>query len=291
MKKIALLLLAALMLFSLCSCESADYRAATLLLKSGKYEAAEQKFLSLGEFEDAPEKVLRCRYEQAKELLKTGRYDEAQVSFEALGSYRDSAEQVQECSYLLAKKYLADKNFDQAKELLLTLSDYKDAKALKKGLDWEALTAYFAETGDLTRSVSESCSTTLLLTEEALVMEYAWEFTETAKLDLVIRLSVDREENAALFGREHYEGFSEAWDAEAEGRLNLAEYKKGERVVWDRFDARGTSANGEKDNDIPAIPLKNLLSTALEEMTLHLESTLRESECGVTMRDLGFVAY
>lgn len=291
MKKITVLLLAALMLFSLCSCESADYQVAMRLLKGGEYEAAEKKFLSLGEFEDAPEKVLRCRYEQAKELVKKQRYAEAQTTFEALGSYRDSAEQVRECTYLLAKKHLADKNSEKAKELLLTISDYKDAKALKKGLDWDALTACFAETGDLTRQVSESCSTTLLLTEEALVMEYAWEFTEPARLDLVIRLSVDQEEKAALFGREHYEGFSEAWDAEAEGALDLAEYKKGARVAWDRFDARGSSANGEKDNDISAIPLKTLLSTALEEMTSHLESVLLESQSGLTMKDLGFAAY
>ena len=57
MKKLVLLFLAVVMLFSLCSCESSDYKMAMMLLKCGEYQSAEKMFLDLGEFEDAPEKV------------------------------------------------------------------------------------------------------------------------------------------------------------------------------------------------------------------------------------------
>ncbi len=291
MKKLVLLFLAVVMLFSLCSCESSDYKMAMMLLKCGEYQSAEKMFLDLGEFEDAPEKVLRCRYEVAKELMEKEKYTEAAEKFDALGEYRDSAQQVPECYYLLAKKYIADKDFDNAKVELIKLADYKDCKSLRKGLDWDALTAYFDQAGEATRDVSESCFTTLSMSDGVLEMEYIWKIADPAKLDLKITMTLDREENIAITGSESYVGFSEEWKANGTTTLKIAEYPRGGEVKWENFDVTGFDANGLQNENIPAIPLRTLLSAAVKEMTYLLESALDESTCGVAMKDLGFAAY
>ena len=110
----------------------ADYQAmyerAVRSAEEKDYDAAEETFLALGDYQDSAAQAEACRegrrseaYAGAISLLEEGRFDDAAADFTALGDYRDSTEMVQECTYrkALALDRAGDRN--RAGELLRTL--------------------------------------------------------------------------------------------------------------------------------------------------------------------------
>lgn len=135
MKRIVTLLLALLMVLSLCACGSsapvapaapaagdagsekeapseeiaADpdaeaYKAALALMDEGKYEDAIAAFSAIEAYEDSAAKLQECRdkltqeqYSEANALMAEEKYVEAGAIFKTLGDFEDSADKLEEC--------------------------------------------------------------------------------------------------------------------------------------------------------------------------------------------------
>ncbi len=98
---------------------------------------AKQIFLSLGQFEEAPEKAVFCQnsldFEAADALETAGDYAAAQIAFEALGSFSNAPERARYCSdtldYNAATELMSAGNYAAAAEKLAAPAEsaYEDA--------------------------------------------------------------------------------------------------------------------------------------------------------------------
>ncbi len=91
-----------------------NYRNAQDLFENGDYDAAEEKFSSLGSYEDSFEYVRKCRYGKADVLMEQGNYSGAAEAFASLNGYSDSDELAAECLLKAAEKFKTEGNFDEA---------------------------------------------------------------------------------------------------------------------------------------------------------------------------------
>lgn len=94
MKKPFAVLLAFVMVFSLCACDSADYKKADEAMTAGDYAAASEAFKALGDYEDSAEKATECDYRLALDMFESADYTAAIAAFEALDGYADSADYI-----------------------------------------------------------------------------------------------------------------------------------------------------------------------------------------------------
>ena len=94
MKRLFAILLAVVMVFSLCACDSADYKKASEAMDSGDYAAASEAFKALGDYKDSAEKAKECDYQLALAVFESADYAAAIAAFEALGGYADSADYI-----------------------------------------------------------------------------------------------------------------------------------------------------------------------------------------------------
>ena len=163
------------------------YRQAVTAMEEGRFGEAEEAFAAMGNYRDAEERVLRCRYDAAKVkldagdeasvdearevfaalsdyedsralmdeadylraglMLEDGRVEEARELFAALNGYKDSSDKETRCNYLLACALLEDGAYDEAREALLALGDYEDAQELAQEALYRAALQAI-ETGD-----------------------------------------------------------------------------------------------------------------------------------------------
>lgn len=122
---------------------SRRYQKAMLLMKNGSWAEAQDQFAALGDFDNSPEMVTKCRnlmaeseYGRACTLVDSLQYEEALAVFEALGDYSDSQKKAEECRYALSERaYLQavldyeNKRYDSALKGFMDLSGYKDSNA------------------------------------------------------------------------------------------------------------------------------------------------------------------
>lgn len=106
------------------------YNTAEDLLRDGHYEEAAAAFADMGDYRDAAEQVLECRYRKAQSQLDAG--DEAsllaaQEGFAALDGYRKSAERLLQTQYALAALQLAQGRYEEAEAAFAKLGDYEDS--------------------------------------------------------------------------------------------------------------------------------------------------------------------
>ena len=107
----------------------AVYAEAEALLQSGETERAEQAFLSLGTFRDAPARVQECRYAAAEALERAGDDAAAGEAFAALVPYADSLDRYRACRYRIAERLLAEGDTRAAFAAFAELVPYADAEA------------------------------------------------------------------------------------------------------------------------------------------------------------------
>lgn len=123
---IAAVLIVALMA-ALCACQGRAYDKAVSLYEDGQYEEALAAFEDLGEYEDASDRVLACKYAIALGEKDAGNYDAAIAQFEELGAYSDAAEQILACKYAAALREKDAGNYDAAIAQFEALGEYSDA--------------------------------------------------------------------------------------------------------------------------------------------------------------------
>ena len=126
-KRIAILLVLALVL-ALSGCKSSDYKQAVTAMDAGNYQEALTALDALGDYKDAADLAVKCRYAIAEDNFDKGEYETALTQFTDLGDYRDSGKYVTKCNYALAVKAFEDKDYTKAQDLFTGLADYQDSK-------------------------------------------------------------------------------------------------------------------------------------------------------------------
>ncbi len=126
-KRIAILLVLALVL-ALSGCKSLDYKQAVTAMDAGNYQEALTALDALGDYKDAADLAVKCRYAIAEDNFDKGEYETALTQFTDLGDYRDSGKYVTKCNYALAVKAFEDKDYTKAQDLFTGLADYQDSK-------------------------------------------------------------------------------------------------------------------------------------------------------------------
>ena len=114
---------------------TADMRAyadACELEMQGAYLEAAAVFEELGDYEDAPERLLSSRYAHAEKLRKGRSYADALAIYEALGNYEKSEERLRECCYKLGETARKAGELDTAIDYFTRAGDeYLDAKDMR----------------------------------------------------------------------------------------------------------------------------------------------------------------
>ena len=120
------------------------YRQAISAMEGGRVAEAQAAFEEMGDYRDAADYVLRCRYQLAEQqytdALEAGDGDglaRAREAFTALNGYSDSAERVLQCEYQRAALLLGEGHPQQAEELFLSLGDYLDSPAQASACAYE----------------------------------------------------------------------------------------------------------------------------------------------------------
>ena len=126
-KRIAILLVLALVL-ALSGCKSLDYKQAVTAMDAGNYQEALTALDALGDYKDAADLAVKCRYAIAEDNFDKGEYETALTQFTDLGDYRDSGKYVTKCNYAMAVKAFEDKDYTKAQDLFTGLADYQDSK-------------------------------------------------------------------------------------------------------------------------------------------------------------------
>lgn len=127
-KRIAILLVLALVL-ALSGCKSLDYKQAVTAMDAGNYQEALTALDALGDYKDAADLAVKCRYAIAEDNFDKGEYETALTQFTDLGDYRDSGKYVTKCNYALAVKAFEDKDYTKAQDLFTGLADYQDSES------------------------------------------------------------------------------------------------------------------------------------------------------------------
>lgn len=70
MKKILVLALVCVLVFSLCGCDSSDYKKATKAYENGDYAMAREMFEDLGDYKDSKQKAKECLELEIDETLQ-----------------------------------------------------------------------------------------------------------------------------------------------------------------------------------------------------------------------------
>lgn len=127
-KRIAILLVLALVL-ALSGCKSSDYKQAVTAMDAGNYQEALTALDALGDYKDAADLAVKCRYAIAEDNFDKGEYETALTQFTDLGDYRDSGKYVTKCNYALAVKAFEDEDYTKAQDLFTGLADYQDSES------------------------------------------------------------------------------------------------------------------------------------------------------------------
>ena len=104
-----------------------QYDQATALLNQGKYDEAIAAFTAMGDYQDAPIKILEAKYGKAEAYLAEEKFDEAAVLFKKIENFSDAAQRVYDVRYLQAEFYLAQNDYKTAIDILCNLGDYSDS--------------------------------------------------------------------------------------------------------------------------------------------------------------------
>ncbi len=136
------LLVAAVMLIGLPAIRESQlaerYAAAIALLEKEDYAAAEQEFLSLEDYEDAPQQAAISRdyldYQDAVALMESNDFEGAMEGFEVLGTFEDSTVLAEECrnniNYATTLALMESGQYEDAYTEFYALGSFEDSTLL-----------------------------------------------------------------------------------------------------------------------------------------------------------------
>ena len=126
------------------------YVDACIMLEGNEFDKAEDCFLQLGDYRNAPDMAREARYRQAKDLMQNGDYDLAKAIFEQLGSYKDASDMADrveyEGRYTSALQNIEQEAWAKALVDLKAVDPYRDSAVLiaqvKQEIYADALTLF-----------------------------------------------------------------------------------------------------------------------------------------------------
>lgn len=111
-----------------------QYKNAVNLLEAGKYNEAIDAFTALGDYSDAPDKILETKYQKAVKLMEQGQYVEAYAKFNKIRSYKGVDE------LLSSHKELQDAYFAVGREISFgTYEQDGDTENGAEDIEWIVL--------------------------------------------------------------------------------------------------------------------------------------------------------
>ena len=113
------------------------YNQAEELLRAGSYESASEKFIEVGNYFDAPERIKEPYYVWGMTLYNQKQYVDARAKFEDAEQYKDAQEMVKLCTYDYATMLYADGKPAEAISEFGTILGYQDATAKYEAINYE----------------------------------------------------------------------------------------------------------------------------------------------------------
>lgn len=289
MKKIIALILTLLLVVSLTSCKSSDYKEAMSYYVDGKYEVACELFKKLGDYEESLKMVSKCTYAMAEEKLEAMQYSEAAALFESLGDYDDSPEKVKECNYQLAHLLITAKQYDKAREIFGGLGDYRDSATYFQSMKWHIFANYISEQGSVViKNDNPEYTVTLTVSDGYIQANYVCSFSDATALFMWDNPDAALAGHMAIkMGTYHIEDTaSTLWD--------ISSYKTGDVVEWDELDHYHSGMNafgkyiGVDNSPLLSESVTHAMTSRISES---LQRALTESGLDVTMANIGFTNY
>ncbi len=116
-----------------------DMQKALALLNEQKYDEAYAILSTLGNYDNASDKILQNKYDRAIELFNKSEFDSALLLFSQIHDYQDSTTWIDKCNdginekvYQKALELYNSQNHETAKQLFETIPLHKDSKSLAK---------------------------------------------------------------------------------------------------------------------------------------------------------------
>lgn len=288
-KRILAAVLVIVMAAGMCACGIMDYKKAQALYEDGDYEDAREIFEQLGDYEDAEQMVMACDYGMAEEWMDDGEYLKAGETFEKLDDYEDSEKLAKECYYTLAEQYMDEEKYTEARELYVKLGDYEDSEEKAATAARWMVIEYIGE-DDYNEKIDSTSATMIWVSEEKLYVGYAWKTTGAINISLAVGAQISPDGSAFIVGTDESSSYAANYKATASGSFDLSTYKNGDKLTWSKFDVNGTNAQGKPYTQSGTM-LNIMPTSAMTKATSALEAFLEESGLGLTMQDLGFLAY
>ena len=153
---VAVLAIAAVMVFTNVIKPNMDYNAAMAAMQAGEYDRATEMFEQLGAkgYKDAATQALESQYQKGMALMEAGQYDEAEDTFTTIGEFGDAASRV---SQVQAEKLYVAGNYTAAYTVYKTLDSsynqhaeeyadmYAQAEALIADGEYDSATEAFEQ--------------------------------------------------------------------------------------------------------------------------------------------------
>lgn len=103
------------------------YIQAEELLSAARYDEAQERFRSLGDYEDAPVRVQEAGYLKAESAYLAGDYENAIRLYTLVSGYADSVYKINKSRYILAEAALANGEYNDAMARFEALGSFEDA--------------------------------------------------------------------------------------------------------------------------------------------------------------------
>ena len=267
------------------------YNEAVDLMHSKKYEDAIEIFSELDGYKDSETKINECNYEIAVKLMDDEKFEEAIEIFTELGEYKDCKTKINECNYAIANELMDDKKYEEAREIFLSLGEHGESEQMAITAAQYMLVDYLDGKEVDIETINEYSATGIQYEDGILYMAYMFMSESPIEVNLIVGTAITPGETDALFfGSDKLSSYAAYYEAEAEIHIDLTTYKSGDTITWEDFSVTGRTAQGTRYTQSETL-LDAAPTSAMTNITQHLESLLEESGLGLTMADIGFSSY
>lgn len=220
-------------------------------------------------------------YKKAVKLMDSGNYEEAKAIFAEIKDYKDSAELINECDYRRASDLLESGDYLGAKEIFTSLGDYEESKTRIQDCNWEIVLDYYNNTFRVQKD-GVTFEISAAKDNKELNIFYNIETTGNSSgyMNLSMSYAIERRNPIIIINEELKSNVSEInFSTSGTANVDLVKYKITDNLDWDMKKSLGI-----EEVDLAII---DLLDTQFKTTYLLLEESLKQSELGITFKDLG----
>ena len=231
------------------------------------------------------------KYNEAVDLMHSKKYEDAIEIFSELDGYKDSETKINECNYKIAVKLMDDEKFEEAREIFLSLGEHGESAQMAITAAQYMLIDYLDGKEVDIEIINEYSATGIQYEDGKLYMAYMFVSETAIEVNLSVGiLMAPGETEVLLIGNDSLSTYSAYYEAEATTYIDFTTYKSGDTITWEDFSVTGRTAQGTRYTQSETL-LDAAPTSAMTNITQHLESLLEESGLGLTMADIGFSSY